>query len=126
MKKIAVVGVGGRTGTMLAFELSGSADVLGVGRKEEVERVKEGEFYLEREREKTIRFIKKIVKGHAPTRVKHYLLYIFAGLFIISPLPDEVGISMLAGLTTIKIRVLGIISFLLHTIGIFLLLAWSA
>ena len=32
-KKIAVIGVGGRTGTMFAFELSRIADVLGVGRE---------------------------------------------------------------------------------------------
>ena len=81
--------------------------------------------FKELEREKTIKFIRKIVRGHIPTRIKHYLLYIFAGIFIASPLPDEVGVSMLAGLTTINPKILAIISFLLHTIVIFLLLSIS-
>jgi len=39
MKKIAIVGIGGRTGTMFAFELRNSAEILGVGR--EVEKIKD-------------------------------------------------------------------------------------
>lgn len=66
--------------------------------------------------------IKKIVSDNPHVLIKHYLLYIFAGIFIAFPLPDEVGISMLAGLTTIKQGVLAFISFILHTSFIFLIL----
>jgi len=62
MKKIAVIGVGGRTGTMFSFELRNSAEILGIGRKEEVEQIREGKIYLRREGEETIRFRGKIIE----------------------------------------------------------------
>ena len=57
--------------------------------------------------------------GH---RIRVYLLYALAGIFIASPLPDEAGIIMLAGLTRIKTSSLAIISFILNTVGIAVLL----
>ena len=62
MKKIAIIGIGGRTGTMFAFELRNSAEILGVGRKEEIEKIREGKIYLERGKEGTIRFTGKIIE----------------------------------------------------------------
>lgn len=47
--KIAVIGVGGRTGAMFAFELKSAADVLGVGKEREVEIIRERKFYIKRE-----------------------------------------------------------------------------
>lgn len=58
--------------------------------------------------------------GH---KIRVYLLYALAGIFIASPLPDEAGVTMLAGLTHIKARVLATISFALNTVGILVLLA---
>jgi len=55
-------------------------------------------------------------------RVRHYLLYILAGLIISSPLPDELGITMLAGLSHIKAGKLALISFIFNTLGILLML----
>ncbi len=52
-----------------------------------------------------------------------YLMYVFAGIIIVSPLPDEAGVTMLAGLTKIKQSVLAIVAFILHTIAILILLA---
>lgn len=57
--------------------------------------------------------------GH---KIKIYLMYLFAELLIASPLPDEAGITMLAGLTKIRQSVLGIMSFSMHFIGILVLL----
>lgn len=74
------------------------------------------------EKTKVIKKIEDIVKKNKHVVVVHYLLYIFAGLLIATPLPDEIGISMLAGLTTIKPVPLAIISFLLHSLFIFLML----
>jgi len=51
--------------------------------------------------------------------IRHYLLYVFAGIILATPLPDEVGVSMLAGLTTIKPMKLAIIGFILHSAAIF-------
>ena len=73
-------------------------------------------------REKIIEKIKKFTFNHTPTLVKHYILYLFAGIVIASPLPDEVGVSMLAGLTTINPKKLALISFIFNSIGIFIIL----
>ena len=78
--------------------------------------------FKELEKTKTIQKIEKIIKKNKFILIKHYLLYVFAGILIATPLPDEVGVSMLAGLTTIKPKKLAIISFILHSIAIFLIL----
>ncbi len=76
-----------------------------------------------KELEKTI-LMKEIFKEthKIPRKIKHYLLYIFAGIIIASPLPDEFGITMLAGLSTIKTIPLSILSFTFNTLGILILL----
>ncbi len=55
-------------------------------------------------------------------RIKVYLMYVFAGILIASPLPDEIGVIMLAGLTKINFKVLAILSFILNTLGIIIIL----
>src|SRR3989344_1737438 len=55
--------------------------------------------------------------------IKIYLLYIIAGIAIVSPLPDELGVSMLAGMTKIKSYILGLISFILKAGTIWLLIS---
>ena len=55
-------------------------------------------------------------------KIKHYLLYAFAGIVIASPLPDEIGVSMLAGLGHIKSLSLALIGFTFNTLGIFIML----
>jgi uncharacterized membrane protein YdjX (TVP38/TMEM64 family) len=49
-------------------------------------------------------------------------MYAIAGLIISSPLPDELGVSMLAGLTTINAKKLSIISFIMNSLGILIML----
>jgi hypothetical protein len=77
------------------------------------------------ERAGLIQKIKKIVSKNKSHLVRHYLIYIFVGFVIASPLPDEIGISILAGLTTIKPRKLAIATFILHTTFILCLLAFG-
>jgi len=67
-----------------------------------------------------------VVKNHFKKRVVHYILYAFAGIFIVTPLPDELAIIMLAGLTSIKPKILAVISFVLHTLAIYLILLASS
>ena len=55
--------------------------------------------------------------------IRKYLMYVFAGILIASPLPDEVGVTMLEALTKIKQLPLAIISFILHMIFIVILLS---
>lgn len=70
---------------------------------------------------KTISKIKRIVSRNKHVLFKHYFLYVFTGIVIATPLPDEIGVSMLAGLTTIKPYAIAIISFTLHSLFLFLL-----
>ena len=76
--------------------------------------------------EKIVKTIKNAVEHNKNILIRHYLFYIFAGILIATPLPDEIGISMLAGLTTIKPLKLALISFVLHFIAIFIILYFSA
>jgi uncharacterized membrane protein YdjX (TVP38/TMEM64 family) len=74
------------------------------------------------EKTKAIKEIGHIVKKNKSILIRHYLLYIFAGIILATPVPDEIGISMLAGLTTIKPLKFILISLVLHTIMVFFLL----
>lgn len=71
---------------------------------------------------KGIKHIEEIIKKNKHVIISHYLLYIFAGIILITPLPDEIGVSMLAGLTTINQAKLAVLSFLLHGSAIFFIL----
>ena len=67
----------------------------------------------------------KIVKyfdGRVPGALKKYLLLFAAGFIIASPLPDEIGVSLMAASKIISLRVFSIISYLLNTSGIFLIM----
>jgi len=82
--------------------------------------------FKELEKTKTLHKIKTIIDKNIALKIKHYILYLFAGILIATPLPDEIGVSLLAGLTTIKQKILGVISFILHSITIFFILALSS
>jgi len=74
------------------------------------------------EKTKVIHEIEDIVKKNKSVLIRHYFLYLFAGIMLATPLPDEIGVSMLAGLTTIKPLKLAIIGFALHSITAFFFL----
>jgi len=73
-------------------------------------------------KEKISKEIEKSISKTLGNKMKIYLMYAFAGILIASPLPDEAGVIMLAGLTKIKPYILSVISFALNTIGILVLL----
>ncbi len=62
------------------------------------------------------------LKTKLKAKVRLYLMYLLAGFIIATPLPDEVGILMLAGLKKINLFWFGVIAFITHTIVIGLLL----
>jgi len=72
-----------------------------------------------------IKGIKGILNDNLPRKAVVYLMYAFAGIMIATPLPDEIGVSMIAGLTTVKRWALTLISFVLHTTAIYLLIVFS-
>jgi hypothetical protein len=57
-----------------------------------------------------------------PDSVRVYLLAIFAGILIASPLPTEIGIMLMASIKNISVKKFGIIIYILHTSAIFIIL----
>lgn len=76
------------------------------------------EEFQELKEKKVVKKIKEVTKENKQVVWKHYFLYALAGVIIATPFPDEIGVSILAGLTTIKQNALLIISFILHTLAI--------
>jgi len=71
---------------------------------------------------KATRKIEGFLKDSIGKKARLYVMYALAGLFIASPLPDEIGVIMLAGMTRINAKVLAVISFILNTLGIIIIL----
>lgn len=73
------------------------------------------------EKEKLVLYIKKKEK----TIFGHYYRHIFpalAGFLIASPLPTEVGVGMMASLKNLSLRKFILIAYVLHTLGILIIL----
>jgi len=60
-----------------------------------------------------------------PNIYRKYLTYLIGSIFIASPLPDEIGVIILASSNEIKMSHFGIISYILNTGGIFLIVILS-
>ncbi len=65
---------------------------------------------------------KAINQFKIPSLFKKYLVPVFAGFIIASPLPDEIGVSLLAVSGSISTKYFSILSFVLNTTGIFVIL----
>jgi uncharacterized membrane protein YdjX (TVP38/TMEM64 family) len=66
--------------------------------------------------------VKKINAG-IPRLLKKYLFPVLAVFVIASPLPDEIGVSMYAACTKIRLSRFFIVSYALNTLGILSILA---
>lgn len=64
----------------------------------------------------------KAINHTIPSIIKKHLLMVIAGFIIASPLPDEIGVSLMATSRHISPKLFTILSYLLNTIGIFLVL----
>ena len=69
-------------------------------------------------REKIVLYI----NHKTPNLLKKYLILVIAGFVIASPLPDEIGVALLAASKGISIKIFSIISYILNTAGIFVIL----
>jgi len=78
--------------------------------------------FLRIEHIKPLKAFGKLINLELGNKLENFILYIIAGIVIASPLPDEIGVIMLAGLTKMKSMFFAKISFILHLIGIFVLL----
>lgn len=62
------------------------------------------------------------ISSHTPGKFKKYFLPVLAGFIIASPLPDEIGVAMLASIRSISTRLFTLISYTSNTLGIFIIL----
>ena len=62
------------------------------------------------------------INNKNPSLLKKYFAPAIAGFIIASPLPDALGISLLAASKTISMRMFSVICYLLNTAGIFIVL----
>ena len=69
-------------------------------------------------REKLVMYI----NHKTPSFLKRCLLPVVAGFIIASPLPDEIGVAMIAASKSISAKVFSVISYVLNTAGIFVVL----
>lgn len=65
-------------------------------------------------REKIVAYFHHNIPGF----LKKYMLPVVAGFIIASPLPDEIGVTMLAASKVISTKIFAIVSYLLNTAGI--------
>lgn len=70
-------------------------------------------------REKPVRYVNRKI----PALIKIHLIPVIAGFIIASPLPDEIGVSLLAVSRHISTKVFLVISYVLNTLGILVILA---
>lgn len=62
------------------------------------------------------------INNKLPSLFKKYFVPILAGFIIAFPLPDEIGVSLLATSQSISTKFFSILSFSLNTAGIFIIL----
>lgn len=63
-----------------------------------------------------------LIRRKIPDFLENYFLPVIAGFVIASPLPDEIGVALMASSPKISLRVFSIMAFLLNTLGIFVIL----
>jgi uncharacterized membrane protein YdjX (TVP38/TMEM64 family) len=57
-----------------------------------------------------------------PKRIQKLILWCFAALVIASPLPDELGVALVSGVTKIEQRSFAILCLAMNTLGILIIL----
>lgn len=62
------------------------------------------------------------MRKHTPKFLKKSLAPFIGAIFIASPLPNEIGITLMAGSTKISLKFFSVICYLLNTAGIFAIL----
>ena len=77
--------------------------------------------FKEIEETKNVKKFARLINNNLGKKFKLYLLYIFAGFILASPLPDEFGVTLLTGLGHIKATAFAILSFSTKALAIVLL-----
>lgn len=105
-----IAGLGALIGDLLIFKFVRHSFV------DELERVWQWRIWL---------WFEELTK-RAPEGLRKYVLLVFAGFVIASPLPDEIGVLLLAASQSISLKLFSILSYLLNTAGIFVILLIGA
>ena len=71
---------------------------------------------------RTFGIVDGLLVKRLPPRVASLITMGMAGIVIASPLPDEIGVALLAGMATVNEKVFAAISFSLNALGIFIVL----
>ncbi len=74
------------------------------------------------ENTKDFKRIEQAFSKNLDHRLKVYILYIFVGIIMVSPLPDEIALTIMTSLPKIKLSLIAILSFILHSFGILIFL----
>ncbi|MFH1225575.1 MAG: hypothetical protein V1676_07280 [Candidatus Diapherotrites archaeon] len=74
-------------------------------------------------KEKVVLDFGAITDAILPPKLKEWTVLIIAGCIIASPLPDEVGVSMLASARKVSTSAFSVIAYALNTTGILIVLA---
>ena len=98
-----IAGIGSLVGDILIFHF------IRISFADEIKELKNHKF--------SVFTLKKI-----PQRYQKYLAYIIGAFFIATPLPDEIGVTILASSKEVKLSHFGIVSYILNTGGIFLII----
>ncbi|MEK6945565.1 MAG: hypothetical protein AABW63_02120 [Nanoarchaeota archaeon] len=78
--------------------------------------------FEELEETKLFHHIKKSFSNKHILKLKIYLQYLVGAIIIASPLPDELGVTMLEGVAHVRTSVFAIISFIMNSVGILAML----
>ena len=105
-----IAGFGALIGDLLIFKFVKHSFV------DEIERIWQWKIWLWFEE-----FTRRVPEG-----LRKYVLLVFAGFIIASPLPDEIGVLLLAASQSISLKLFSILSYLLNTAGIFVILLIGA
>ena len=62
------------------------------------------------------------INHKTPKLLKKYFMPVLAGFIIASPLPDEIGVSLLAASRGVSTKIFSVISYILNTAGIVVIL----
>jgi len=74
--KVGVIGIGGKTGTMFARELKNIGEIFGIGKKENIEKIKKGKIFVERNQEKELVNVNLIEKEEFPKKLQFDFLFL--------------------------------------------------
>lgn len=77
------------------------------------------------EKSRPMIYIEKKMSLNKLGKFKSYVSFLLAGFVIASPLPDEIGVGMLAGFNQVNAKILSLLSFFFNSLGIFLML-WAS